>query len=51
LGWGEKKKDNGDHGLIPKIFNGESYSRAIAFCGHLTSNQIVLINTTHTSEN
>jgi len=47
LGWGEKKKNNGVHGLSPKIFNGKSYSRAIACCGHLTSNQNVLMYTTH----
>jgi len=34
--------------ITEKIFNGKSYSRAIDCCGHLTSNQNVLIYATHT---
>jgi len=34
----------------PKIFNVESFSRAIACCWYLTSNQNVLIYTTHTEK-
>jgi len=29
------------------MFNGKSYSRAVACCGYVTSNQYVLIYTTH----
>jgi len=33
--------------ISPKILSGESYSRANACCGYLTSNQNVLICATH----
>jgi len=47
MGYDEKKKNNWGQGLDPKIFNGETYSRAIDCRGYLTSNQNVLIYTTH----
>jgi len=47
MGYGEKKKNNWGEGLSPKNFNGETYSRAIACRGYLTSNRNVLIYTTH----
>jgi len=43
MGYDEKNKNNCSQGLSQKIFNGETYSRAIACCGYLTSNQYVLI--------
>jgi len=44
MGYGEKKKNNWGQGLSPKMFNGETYSRATACRGH---NQNVSICTTH----
>jgi len=33
--------------IKPNIFTGFTYSRSVACCGYLTSNQKVLIYTTH----
>jgi len=48
LGFGLRwEKNNWGQGLSPKIFNDQSYSRATACCWYLTSNQNLLIYTTH----